>query len=283
MTQFYKSREEIIKKQPTSQAFANWLDVRFEEVKDSIKPELQNAVDVLSKQINNWGNVPHLEIEARIGYFDEDTQGNAKFPFDTDIGKEWYDAIIEDLNNDPTIISKEESSTTDYLAGTYRLTIDNKTQSRCAINKTTLEHSNFRYINSPFDLRISFCQEVPITVQEFQKKAESMKASPNDFRKKTRRTYHTNHWKYDITRVDYKKEQIERSSYQVEIEAKLENIPYHDYIYMADSLLLKVQKLVNVCEPEETDEEREMCFLPNISRKHVSLEEMEEKLKKMNI
>ncbi len=284
MTKFYDTRNTILKKQPKKGDFSNWIHSRFKEVKDNITPELQNAVEVLSKQINSWGDVPHLELEARLGYFDEDREGNATFPFDSDIGKEWFEKIKDDLDNDSDIIRKEETDMTDYNVSSLRLTVNNKTQTRCAIEKTALSHSNFRYVNSPFDVRVSFSKETPVAVKDFQDKAKASKASTSDYRKKKRFTYHTNHWKYELTRVDFKKNQIEQCNYQVEIEAKLEEIPYCDYVYMANSLLLKVRKLVNICEPEEEDDPRDLAYLKDISKDFASpADQIKDGLQKLSL
>ena len=218
---------------------SGWLEKRYIEVKNDIKPELKEAVEVLSQQINSWGNVPYLEIEARIGFFDDDDEGQPKYPFDTDISKSAYEKICAILENDREIIKKEHIVSTDYIKGSCRMSIDHKDSSRHAIKKDVLEQMNFRYDDSSFDLRISFSMETPISIEQF----ENIHNVNTNTRKKDRKTYHTKHWKYDLTKVDTTTDTgCKKTTRQIEIEAKLSEIPYVDYVYMAETLLLKVQK-----------------------------------------
>ncbi len=274
MTTFTQAYENINQKHiGAGTTHQDWLTQRFGEVQAKIKPEFHQAVGLLSKQINSWASMPHLEIEARIGYFDEDAEGNATPRFDTDIGQEWFTAIREVLDVDEDVINKETSVSTDYIAGFNRLSVT-EGGTRCAMTKKTLEHSNFRYVNSPFDIRVAFALEKPITVEDFAKSAQKSGIAPDSTRrKKTRWSYHMKTWRFDLTKVEQTKDGIQDQTFQVEIEAKLENIPYVDYVYMADSLLLKIAKIVNICEKEEADERREMTPLDKLNKKHMSLEQ----------
>ena len=271
MSEFSKSLKDITNKCGKKYCHKTWLSTRFSEVKDKIEKDIQNAVEVLSQQINSWGSVPYLEIEARLGFFVYDDDGNVQLPFDSDVGEENFGRIMEALKKDSEITSVEVVNTTDYFAAGCRLTVDEKS-SRSSIMKKTLEHSNFHYSDGPFDARISFSTEAPINVKEFDKKAD--KSNSSNKRKKQRTSFHTNHWRYDLTRVTQNQNGVEEIQHNVEIEAKLNVIGYHDYVYMADSLFLKIKKLSNVCEDEEEEQvTRNMVPLPDISRKYCSIEE----------
>tara|TARA_X000001036_G_scaffold439484_1_gene490791 strand:- start:7 stop:816 length:810 start_codon:yes stop_codon:yes gene_type:complete len=267
MTEFSKSIQNINAKCGKKYCHKTWLTTRFAEVKEKIQSDIQNAVEVLSQQINSWGYTPHLEIEARLGFFEYDDDGKVQLPFDSDVGDQHFGRLMAALKEDPEIISVENVNTTDYFSeGDCRLTIDDKSNRSCVIKKK-LEHSNFHYSNGPFDVRIGFSQETPMNVKDFKKNDKNSEFK----RKKQRTSFHTNHWRYDLTRVIQNKNGVEEIKHQVEIEAKLEGIGYHDYVYMADSIFLKIKKLSNICENEDDEDyeqNRDMIPLPEISKKY---------------
>lgn len=272
---FRTNHQSIISRQPAPNAYDMWLKARFKEQQSCISKDTQEAVELLSRQINSWGSVPFLEIEARLGYFDDDDDGNVKLPFDSNVDKENFDKIKKALSEYPDIRNVTESSSVIYVFDDdirMEVTSDG---SRSAIQKKKLEHSNFRYDNSPFDVRVSFCTEVPVALETIANKKERSQ------RKKSRTTYHTNHWKFDMTVVSYADNGIEKREYQVEVEANLDVIPYSDYVYMADSMMMKIKMLVNHCEKEEC--ERDMVPLNTISRKFEKAENIENQLRMLKI
>jgi hypothetical protein len=272
-TVFKTNHDKMVSLQPTRGAYEHWLTNRFQEQKSSINQDIQEAVELLAKQINSWGSVPYLEIEARLGYFEDDDDGNVRLPFDSNVDKENFENIKEALAKWSEIKEITETTSVVYsFKDNIRMEVTSD-GSRSAVKKEKLEHSNFRYDNSPFDLRICFSAEVPIDVNRLTNMAtEPVK------RNKQRTSYHMNHWRFDLTVVTYIDNGIENREYQVEIEAKLDCIPYSDYVYMADSLMLKVKKLVNVCEKEEKGSERDMVPLKDISKKFGTLENLMSKL-----
>jgi len=157
------------------------------------------------------------------------------------------------------------------------MTVDEQGK-RSAIQKKTMEHVNFTYENSPFDIRISFSQEIPVAIKDFNKVAKDQEPK---VRKKIRTTYHTNQWKYDLTRVEYSDNSVEQASHEVEIEAKLEKIPYVDCVYMADSMLLKLKSLTNMCEAAE--EPRKMIHLDKLSKRYIEISDLVAGLKKTSL
>ena len=273
MTAFTKSLTDVEKK--CKHDHSSWLSTRFVEIKDKIQTDIQEAVEVLSQQINSWASAPYLEIEARLGYFTLEDDGSLNQPFDSDIGQEWFRKIYTALESGG--FSRENTVSTDYFLGSMRMSVSSD-GSRSAIRKKTMEHSNFTYENSPFDIRISFSQEEPINVKEFNKASKNQNPT---IRKKTRTTFQTNHWKYDLTRVESENNGVVEARHEVEIEAKLDSIEYHDYVYMADSLMLKIRQLVNYCEePEDT---RNMIFLEDISKKYLDISAVTNGLKKVSL
>ena len=272
-TVFKTNHDKMVSLQPNRGAYEQWLSNRFQEQKSSINQDIHEAVELLAKQINSWGSVPYLEIEARLGYFEDDDDGNVRLPFDSNVDKENFENIKEALAKWSEIKEITETTSVVYsFKDNIRMEVTSD-GSRSAVKKEKLEHSNFRYDNSPFDLRVCFSAEVPIDVNGLTNMAtEPVK------RNKQRTSYHMNHWRFDLTVVTYIDNGIENREYQVEIEAKLDCIPYSDYVYMADSLMLKVKKLVNVCEKEEKGSERDMVPLKDISKKFGTLDNLMSKL-----
>ena len=273
-TVFKTNHDKMTSLQPNHGAYEQWLSNRFREQKSSINQDIQEAVELLAKQINSWGSVPYLEIEARLGYFEDDDEGNVRLPFDSNVDKENFEKIKEALAKWEEIKEITETTSVVYsFEDNIRMEVTSD-GSRSAIKKQKLEQSNFRYDNSPFDLRVCFSAEVPIDVNRLTNTADNPVK-----RNKQRTSYHMNHWRFDLTVVSYSDNGIENREYQVEIEAKLDCIPYSDYVYMADSLMLKVKKLVNVCEKEEKGSERDMVPLKDISKKFGTLAGLMSKLK----
>tara|TARA_B100000902_G_scaffold90916_1_gene94537 strand:- start:10739 stop:11578 length:840 start_codon:yes stop_codon:yes gene_type:complete len=276
-TIFRTNYQKMMALEPNPKAYENWLIERFKEQKKAIGKDIQEAVELLSKQINSWGNVPFLEIEARLGYFEDDDDDNVKLPFDSNVDKENFEKIKNALSEwDEVIEITECSSVVYFVEDNIRMEVTSD-GSRSAVRKKKLEHSNFRYDNSPFDLRVSFSAEIPVDIDTVKNASNCVK------RNKQRTSYHMNHWRFDLTVVTYMENSIENREYQVEIEAKLENIPYIDYVYMADSLMLKVKKLVNICEKEEEGSERDMVPLSHISKKFQTPESLTNLLSNLKI
>jgi len=278
MTAFANTLAELLKKGAEyGHDHGSWLKGRYEEIKGKIQPDLQEAVEVLCQQINSWGNVPHLEIEARIGFFNQEDDGTWVGPFDSDVGQEWFNKVFSALESCSYDMVK--SVTTDYCVGDYRMTVDEKGQ-RCAMKKITMEHTNFNYENSPFDIRVSFSQETPIAIKEFNKVAKNREPTQ---RKKTRTTFYTNHWKFDLTRVEYTADSIDQAKHEVELEARLDNVGYVDYVYMADSMMRKIKMVTDFCETVEPGGQRKMVHLKNLSKKYVELDTLVNSLKKTSL
>jgi len=92
---------------------AGWLKKRVVEIKDKIQPDLQEAVEVLCQQINSWGSIPYLEIEARLGYFKLGDDGSLSNPFDSDVGQEWFNRMQAAL--EASSFQTIKTVTTDYF------------------------------------------------------------------------------------------------------------------------------------------------------------------------
>ena len=233
-----------------------WLDAFYQEKihNDEMDSDLSDAVRVLYKTIEQFHATPNLEVEARLGFFESGT-------FDTDIGHEFFETILNTLKSFNGWSSVTEKKYADYYYNDMRMTVDQNHSNRYCIKKTKLRTLNFEYENSPFDIRIAFSREDPVELKHFVTSSDSI------VRKKTRTSFIIDHWSFDLTKVQYVKDGLDKTEYQAELELLAKNLPdrqnpiAHNTVFQAFDMLLKTRDMVDMCEEEDDDEERNMVLI----------------------
>jgi len=240
---------------------------RFDKLhsEKKIAEDLYDAVRVLIKHIEEYQpdvgggtamgvtDMGKLEIETRLGFCNDDGS------FDSDISMDFFNKITERLNSCKSWDSVLTKTYVDYSKESLRLSISNNGLEQSCIRKVKLKQFNFRYENSPFDVRVSFCCEQPVSVGDFptEKLAECYS------RKKKRTTFTLGYINFDMTEVHTTSNGISSISYEAEIEI---NRPLNDKrtpqcpIYLANDILLKTRDLIDMCEGCEEDR-REMILV----------------------
>ncbi len=198
-------------------------------------------VNIIEPYFEKYKNVENLEIEFRLGFIDD-------HKFDSFVCKEFFDKILTTLQTNKSWDSVEKTSTTDYIHNGIRLSTDSDKNKTC-IRKEKLCVLDFCYDDTPFDLRVCFSTETPLDNKEFVTQSKNDKK--NIFkRKKTRSSFQHKTWYYDITCVNSVDNTVKDTNYEIELECDVvESLKTMSSHYIIDSGLMKIQDLINMCEP----------------------------------
>ena len=116
------------------------------------------------------------------------------------------------------------------------------------IMKENVITKNIQLKNSPFDIRYSINQEFSLNsyIDSFSKNAS------NIIRTKSRRSYIGDTFKYDLTIVNEKQNNINKDKYEIEIELLSNEITMTwGNEYINKFLECKIYDLINIVEPLE--------------------------------
>ena len=207
--------------------------------------EFDKVVEHLEKIIYKYIDDPTIEIEARLGVYDEDDK-----IFSSNIGDKRFEEIKKMLDSgtgehweNPEKYVKQ----TDYFNDKYRLSVFEDGKQRC-IQKNRIENVNFIVENGPFDIRVSISKEIPVDVDSFP-----IKDKCGNSRTKKRFTYkYKNMWNFDLTEIDEMIDGGNELAYEYEIE--LNNInKIKNAKYISESLMLKILDAVKMCDEDEEE------------------------------
>ena len=142
------------------------------------------------------------------------------------------------METNPRWESVERGDITDYFVADIRYTVG----STKAIRKKKLAQLDFRYKNTPFDIRFTISSEEPV--------AKTMPISEANYvRKKKRTTFRHKFWNYDISKVETTDNGVSETTNEVELDIIVG--PDMDWRYVIHSSLLKVTDIVGMCEKIE--------------------------------
>jgi hypothetical protein len=181
--------------------------------------------------------LPFVEIEIRLGTINKNS-------FDSCIDRKYFEQIKKTLENGTwTLI--ENINTVEYISNqevSLKL-INNES----IIMKENVITKNIQINNSPFDIRYSVNQE--FTLNSY---INSFSKINNIIRTKSRRSYISDNFKYDLTIVNEKKNNINKDKYEIEIELLVnkETLTWTNE-YLNDFLECKIYDLINIVEPLE--------------------------------
>ena len=213
------------------------LNNEFDNLKDSINK--------IEEMVNKYKNYDHLEMEFRLGFIEEDENNKE---FNTDIGECFKEKIGKVLETCKEWSVKERIRIKDYIVNNKRLSIDPNGNKKC-IRKEKLCKLDFRFEGTPFDIRVCFSQEIPITIEDFKKEKKNYY-----IRQKDRMSYKYKTWIFDITEVRLEDNTVETINCEVELECNLlESLESKSSKYIVHSSLLKVKDLINMCEKIENE------------------------------
>lgn len=183
--------------------------------------------------LEKYRHEKHIEIELRLGW-----KGDRKF--DTNIGRNYSDMIYNALA--PTPLERKDESTNVYVHKNVRVISDATGTPFMSQMKRKIETRDMLLHGTPFDLRVSVCQELPA-------------ALPPTFellRSRARTTWKYKIWSYDLTHVRSACTNAESlDSYEFELELDLaranrEKLTSH---YIAHATTMKIFDLVYISNP----------------------------------
>jgi hypothetical protein len=213
--------------------------------KEYIKDDcFHDAIEKLKDYVEKYKDEKDLEIEFRLGYLDNDE-------FKTDVGKEFFDKITDQLIDSDVWSSIVYENSEDYFYNGKRLTITEKDQKGICIKKDKLSVIDFIFSGTGFDLRVSFSKETPSN--RFPKEKANYK------RIKQRTSYNFKHLAYDLTKVTFEDNTVENHVFEIELETKKLDLTKMTSHYLIHDSLLKIKDMVKMCE--EIDNNAKLQFV----------------------
>jgi hypothetical protein len=190
----------------------------------------KTVIDKITECFMTYKDVPGLEIEFRLGYIEDGS-------FNSNISKEFYDIIHNELSNSSVFQKKNIESIDTYYGKNHirHSTIDNS-----YVQKTRLHNLNISY--EPFDIRVSFSKEEPVKTKP--------RSKPVYTRNKNRNSYNYKFWSYDLTKITTNENSLDIVNYEIELEIKkdLSNADNEFIQYIIESSLMKLTDLSKICE-----------------------------------
>jgi hypothetical protein len=215
---------------------------------------MNHIVYELTQLLDKYRGEPHIEIELRLGW---------KHPrrFDTNIGKRYSDQIYNLMSR--TSFARTDENSNVHVYRNVRVITDPVTGNVLASQKKRkIETHDILLHGTPFDLRMSVCQELPVSPP-----------SPNDprefVRSRARTAWKYKIWSYDLTHArsanprDDTDETLDSYEFELEIDLNQANRTRLTSQYIAHSTVMKLfdivytnnpydQSLVTQIEPVET-------------------------------
>jgi hypothetical protein len=183
----------------------------------------------------NYLLLPFVEFEIRLGTI-------GKHSFDSSVDKKYFEKIKSVLETGQweSIVNK---NTTEYVKDQYKC-IDNVLMLKENIIKK--DHS---LSNSPFDIRFAINQEFSLKSLFFNKDSDTIT------RIKKRKSFIGDNFRYDLTEVNERNNNVNKIKYEIEIELLVnkQTLTWDD-TYINDYIECKIYDLVNIVEPIERSE-----------------------------
>lgn len=205
--------------------------------------EFDKVVEHLEQMMYKYIDDPTIEVEVRLGIYDEEDK-----KFSSNIGDKNFEKIknLLDSGKDKNWIHPEKYiQQTDYFHGNYRLTVYEDGKQKC-VEKKRLENINLVLENGPFDIRVSFSSEIPVDVDSFP-----VKEKCEYTRSKKRFTYKYKMWDFEITEINEQVQNGNELAYEYEIELNKNRNKIKNVKYISESMLLKILDAVKHCDEDE--------------------------------
>lgn len=184
----------------------------------------------LVRVIEHYRNLRNVEIEIRLGWKNNQPQ------FSTNIGRVFFETIQHKLLDSD--LEREEETTDVHIQGVLRKITGPK--GYVIQKKKRIETIDFSAEGTPYDIRVSVCQEIPVT------------RSTNDtwsfLRTRKRTSFRYKMWKYDMSECtlstpanDYVEDLY---SYEMELELNTRDIQGFSSSYIAHSGVVKIMDIL---------------------------------------
>lgn len=171
---------------------------------------IDQIVEIVAEELSKYDNLDSIELEARLGIYDES--------FDPNIGEEHYNTILGMLDSFDGWLEKSKIKCIDKYNKNLRLTTyeyldETKEKEPKCIEKVKLKNFTFVTENLPFDFRISISREISVPVSKFNNKKKDLYQ-----RVKTRDSRIFQNASFDLTIVETKEDSNIIQSFEYEIE-----------------------------------------------------------------
>jgi hypothetical protein len=203
------------------------------------------------KQISNYTTLPNVEIEIRLGSINVYNKNK----FDSSIDKLYFEKILKNLEQFNEWKYTYVMNTVEYLKNNLR-TIEYENGYDLNIVKEKIYKQDYQLKNVPFDIRFSINQE--LVTPESVNKEDSL------IRKKSRKTFQADNFKYDLTYVTEIKNNIPKDKYEIEVELIInkDTLEWSDK-YINDFLICKIQDIVNILDENDSKIPESLLFINN--------------------
>lgn len=192
----------------------------------------------LVRVIECYRNVPNVEIELRLGWI----QNNR---FSTNIGASFYKNIFHTLERSDLEQTHETSDV--YIQGILRKIISKNNST--VQKKKRIETIDFSAYGTPYDIRVSVCQEIPVRPKNTNNDTWSF------LRNRKRSSFRYKMWNYDLSECNTSAPVDEFAedtmSYEVELELDTRCIQNWSSSYLAHSAVVKILELVCMNQQEK--------------------------------
>jgi hypothetical protein len=189
--------------------------------------------------------LPFAEIEIRLGTL-------MKNKFDSSVDRKYFEKI-KDFLESGTWVNVINKNTVEYIHSdkniNTKLVTDTTKNKSDVILKEKVSTEDFQLKSSPFDVRYSINQEFKLNSQ-----INSFSKTDCVIRNKTRKTFLSDDFQYDLTIVNENIEGVTKTKYEIEIELLInKNTLTWKSCYVSDFLECKIYDLVNIVEPIARD------------------------------
>jgi len=189
----------------------------------------------LFRVIARYRTYPNVEIEARLGW----KKGSY---FDTNIQIEFFEVLKNKLKNASAMIERQEATDVYVVDQCRIITAANQYKIKEAHKKIKLYEVDLGLEGSPYDVRVSVCQERPI-----ENPPISGLSKNNIIRSRQRHQFLYKMFNYDLTKVLV--HATDSHVYEFELELNLHNVSRkkHGSHYLAHSMAMKIEDIVRFC------------------------------------
>ena len=198
--------------------------------------------------------MPFIEIEVRLG-----TILSGK-KFDSNVDKKYFDKILSNLECYQNWKEVVTTNTSEHMVNNLRYIVNDSKKTQGVLQKDNLLKRDISNVNSPFDIRISINQEFILKNQQEEIKKS---ISGSDVRIKSRKSFISDDFRYDLTVVTEIVNNIKKEKYEIEIEMIINKYTLtFNKQYLNDFLECKIYDLINIVEPIEREKIKFDTLLP---------------------
>lgn len=203
-------------------------------------PSFHEAIVKLREYVEKYRDTGDVIVSFSIGYVDADN-------FSSNIGREFYENIIEEINDSDTWTSIDVEEVNEYTKDNVCLRVYDDGSSEC--NKTeVLNEIYYRYDGTGFDVRVVFSREIPST-RISRNNVDSIVSVSSTI-------YLHEYLTYKFSKKTFEENTLQRESYEIEIKTSMFYSSSH---YIVHDCLLKLKDLIYMCE--EIDEDNSLTLV----------------------